>query len=322
MESSLNNIYGKKEDLSDPVLFSRFISGDETAWQIFFESYNPLIDRQIIKTFHLDYYTYNDEDFDHVKNNIIDILLDGQSLSKIDDTGKLAQWLSRVCRNKTHDYVRQKKKVKSSFEEEVRRSTLSLQDFSGRDNDSTIEDMVPDKDGFTGKQESDDLINIRNIINSIEWIYQIVLKLYLIFCDDFLLFKDIDRIATDREVEAETVKKDLGAMLDNLAEKNEKVFLREGETMVVSAYISRLKSRYQFLQEYSERNSEEIGEVEKTITKKEQRLEDLLSENQKAVVPSNREIGTVIGQKDNTVNTRIFRARKLFKDMLAGENAG
>ena len=173
--------------------------------------------------------------------------------------------------------------------------------------------MIPDMESSASVQESDISANIRNVINSIEWIYRIILKLYLIFCDDILLLEDINRIASDRGVDADTVKKDISNMLGSLADKNEKAVLREGETMVVSAYLDRLKTRHEFLLQYSDQYGQEISEVEKTITRKKRRLKELLSENQKPIVPSNREMGTVLGLKNNTVNTRLFRARKILK---------
>ncbi len=302
------------DETSDYDIINLCIQGDGCAWRSLFERYNDFIDHQIVRTFHLDYYPYTEEDFEQVKDNIIDILLAPGNLKKIDTPNRFKQWLARVSRNKTHDFVRAKKAIKNSVEEEAGKSSLSLQNPVGAEGDCTLEEMIGGGNPYADRPTDDIAEKTREFISSVEWIYQIPLKLYLIFCDDLLVSEDIRKIARERDVTLTIVKQGINSMLENLVKKHEKNICLEGEIRVTASYLNRLKARLDFLNQAGTGNNESINNIKLNIQQRESRLADLIQKNPKPVVPSNREIGEVLGVKEETVATRLFRVKKMIRE--------
>jgi len=299
--------------MQDADIIQLCIRGDSLGWKNLFEKYNTFIDRQIIRTFTMDFYSYGDDDYEQVKNDVIDTLLVVENLQKIKNPERFKQWLARICRNKTHDLVRKHKSIKSSAEESARQATLSLHMPLDSDSSSTLEDIVPSEDRSQDEAALEHAHRVKLILASLDWIYRIPMKLYLIFCDDLMSPEDIDRIAGERNVPAAEVMKQIDGMIDRMLRKHEKNICHEGALRVLSSYIARLKSRLFYAQQSTADDSGSVGKTEQLVRQKEQKLAELLAAQPKPIVPSNRQIGEILGLKEETVATRLFRARKLIQ---------
>lgn len=299
--------------ISDSDLISRCIKGEQSAWTLFFNQYNRHIDQQIIRIFHFHTYPYTEEDFHKVKDDVVDILQMPEKLEGIINLESIRAWLSTVARNKTHDYVRRRKSIRSAFEEEVDRDMVSLQDPLGSVSEYTLEDVVTQSEEVEAKPEKEITKSLISMLEEMDEKYRIPMKLYLIFHDYLLSPDEIENIAGRRGVSPEVVKKQIDQLMDRLLKKHEQTIKKEGKITIIASYVNRLKSQLYYLRQYPQDHHQKILKIEEDLRKKEAQLEKLIDKKSNPVVPSSKEIGAILELSSGVVSIRLFRARQALK---------
>ncbi|MBM4310561.1 MAG: hypothetical protein FJ119_06405 [Deltaproteobacteria bacterium] len=304
--------------LTNTELVARCCAGDNTAWRSFFERFNEFIDRQILRAFRLVDFEHEEHDFDTAKNAVVDILLDPRKLGAISEPERLKAWLATVCRSKARDVARARRSIKNSADEAAKRSMLSLQQSTGRsDSDSLLEHNVASDCPAPDCLYDEDLFAaVQSAIEALEWIYQCPLKVSLIFHADFLREADMLRIAAERSVSPGVVRDELSCLLDDLLRKHAANIRHEAALRVAAAYVERLKARCHMLANSCSARDEIATAARLELEKNEQRLAAILSGRNRPVTPGNVQIAAILGQKENVIATRLFRARKMLAHAL------
>jgi len=301
--------------ISDSDLVARCIKGEQSAWSLFFTRYNRHIDQQIIRIFHFNYFPYTEEDFIKVKNDVIDLIQVREKLENITNKEDIKPWLATVSRNKTRDYIRRKKSIRSAYDQEVTRDMVSLQDPLKSGSDYTHEDMVSRSEEVDDNPEKAMAKKVLLIIDGMEEKYRIPMKLHLIFYCYPLPSSEISTIAKTRGISPETVNKQIEQLRDDLLKKHDQAIKAEETSIVLAAYIDRLKGRLNHLRRYPEDRTLEVIKIEKEIEKKEVRLEKLRNIKSNPIVPPNKKIATILRLKSGVVSIRLFRAKKMLKNV-------
>lgn len=306
-------------DQSDDDLLRGCSAGDTFAWQALVERYDTFIDRQILRTFRLDYYQADEEDARGVRDAVIDILIDRSRLSAIEDASRFPAWLARVCRNKAHDHVRRHKNIKNAPVESARLSIVSLQASVGHDTPRTVADTVGRPHAALGDDLPERVARVCRAVDRLAPIYRLPLKLQLVFTFDLLDDQDCHEIAASRGITPGDVRRETSDLCGHLTVKRQETVRREAALRVHSACLERLQTRRAVLMRHGPGGAEAAGEIDECIARHEQLRQSLIARGDPAVVPSNRQIGAVLGLPERMVATRLFRARALLRKALGTE---
>lgn len=306
-------------DQNDGDLLRGCCAGDQRAWQALVQRYDTFIERQILRTFRLDFFQPDEEDARLVRDAVIDILLDRSRLAAIEDPSRFQAWLARVCRNKAHDHVRRRKNMKRAPEESARLSAVSLHASVGHDSPRTIADTVGSHHAGPGDDVPERVARVCRAIDRLEPTYRLPLKLQLVFSFDLLDNRDYHEIATSRGSTPSDIRRETVDLCGGLVMKQEETVRREATLRIHSACLERLQTRRCALAGQGLDATAALHEIDEQIARHEKTREALLSRGDPPIVPSNREIGTILGLPERTVATRLFRARALLRKALGME---
>ncbi len=299
--------------ISDSDLVIRCIKDEQSAWSLFFNRYNRHIDQQIIRIFQFYSYPSTEEDFQKVKDEVIDIIRMPEKLESIINKEDIRPWLSSVARNKTLDYIRRRKSVRATFEEEVNKNMVSLQDPLGSASNYTLEEVIAQSEDVENKPEREVAERLLKMLEGMDEKYRIPLKLYLVFYDYLLSPNEIDKIARTNGVSPKAVKKQIDQLIDHLLKKHEQTIRKERKIIILTSYINRLKNHLNYLRQYPEDHHQKTLKIEEDLRKKEDQLGKLIDKRSSPVVSSSKEIGAILGVRSSLVSIRIFRARQVLK---------
>ncbi|RPH50017.1 MAG: hypothetical protein EHM85_11895 [Desulfobacteraceae bacterium] len=290
-------------------------------WKAFYQRFNRLIDKRILKTLlyvGIPLNAVTQDLTDEISFILIEKIHGKKLFKKALNHTNFRAWLLTVVRNVVLDWNRAKKSQKNAFAYAMEIGKKSLEEPIGSDEKSArLVDTISAPEEFDlpdGKiQKTHHYDTLLRAVKNLPDIQRLVLKVKMMFYIS-LEKEEILEIASMRSVSPLKISREVDAILSSLEKKNEKYEHQQNMIAIKFTFLERLHYKFYEMEKNLNTSPNKLKELKKEIAEKTKQLEKMRNMSQKInVYPTAGEIAQLLGiakAKQKNIGIWLYRARK------------